>query len=67
MILPTNYSNVIIEKSENLIKCRSSITSLADCNNWVAEFGKINHLKWNSRSSIPNGKKITCSLVPTYL
>ncbi|KAF0688971.1 Uncharacterized protein FWK35_00039362, partial [Aphis craccivora] len=47
-------------KSENFIKCRSNITSLVDCNNWVAEFGKINHLKWNSRSSTPNGKKITC-------
>lgn len=58
MILPTNYSNVIIEKSENFIKCRLNITSLVDCNNWVAEFGKINHLKWNSRSSTPNKKKL---------
>ena len=66
MILPTNYSNVIIEKSENFIKCRSSLTNLVDSNNWVAEFGKINHLKWNSRSSMPNGKKITCSLVPSF-
>jgi len=60
MILPTNYSNVIIEKTE-------SITNLVDINNWVSEFGKINNLKWNSRSSTPNGKKNTCSLVPTYL
>jgi hypothetical protein len=48
------------------MKCRSSIANLVDYNNWVAEFGKIIHLKWNSRSSTPNGKKITGSLVGTY-
>jgi len=57
MVLPTNYINVIIEKNENIIKCRSNITILDYINNWVAEFGRINNLKWNSRSSMPNGKK----------
>jgi hypothetical protein len=48
MILPINYTYVIKEKNENFMKCRSNITNLVDCNNWVAEFRKINHLKWNS-------------------
>jgi hypothetical protein len=66
MILPINYTNVIIEKNENFMKCRSSIANLVDYNNWVVEFGKINNFKWNSRSSTLNGKKITCSLVLIY-
>lgn len=61
MILPANYTNVVLEKKENNLKCRSNISNLDDCNKWVAEFGKLNHLKWNSRSSRPNGQKIICS------
>lgn len=63
MILPTNFINVVLEKKDNYIKRRSNILSLDDCNNWVTEFGKVNNLKWNTRSSRPIGKKIICSLV----
>ncbi|KAL4107233.1 hypothetical protein QTP88_017616 [Uroleucon formosanum] len=34
---------------------------MEDINVWVAEFGKLNYLNWNVRTSVPNGQRIMCS------
>jgi len=60
--LPKLFINKVITELEYYdYVIRSNIKTIEDCNLWVSEFGKLNNIKWNARSSRPCGEKINCS------
>jgi len=60
--LPNSFINKVVTELECYeYVIRSNIKTIEDCNLWVCEFGKLNNIKWNARSSRPCGKKINCS------
>ncbi|KAL5241955.1 hypothetical protein ACI65C_009365 [Semiaphis heraclei] len=61
MIYPASFKYEIVKDDKINIILRCDAKSMVDINVWVAEFGKLNYLHWNVRSSIPNGQRIMCS------
>jgi len=61
MIYPASFKYEIVTDDKANIILRCDAKSMEDINVWVAEFGKLNYLHWNVRSSIPNGQRIMCS------
>ncbi|XP_060863514.1 uncharacterized protein LOC132940112 isoform X1 [Metopolophium dirhodum] len=61
MIYPPSFKYEIVKDDNVNITLRCDVKSMEDTNVWVAEFGKINYLNWNVRTSVPNGQRIVCS------
>jgi len=60
--LPKSSINKVVTELEYYeYVIRKNIKTKEDCNLGVSEFGKLNNIKWNARSSRTCGKKINCS------
>lgn len=61
MIYPPSFKYEIVKDDNVNIILRCDVKSMEDISVWVAEFGKLNYLNWNVRTSVPNGQRIVCS------
>ncbi|KAE9522931.1 hypothetical protein AGLY_016562 [Aphis glycines] len=61
MICPPSFKYEIVRDDYVNITLRCDVKSMEDISVWIAEFGKLNYLNWNVRTSVPNGQRIVCS------
>lgn len=63
VLIPQLHKYEVFEVGDNgfCIKLYADIKNLGECDEWVAEYSKLNSTKWIVRDSAPNLKRLICS------